>query len=218
LLPAALRSRRLVRPGTLLAWHRRLVARSWICPNRPGRPGTSREIRGLVLRRARQNPAWGYRRVHGERCRLGHCISEATVRRILRAHRHQPAPRPLGTCWPTFLRTPAGGRLACGFFPVDTIVRTRRSVLFVRPVAAWRGHLLGVTYPDGAWAAQQARNLLRGLSARIAPCRVLLRDRDATFTPMVDEILAGAVQAAPSRGPEASPTRSHLGPIGRLPR
>ena len=82
-LPAVLRAHRLVRPGTLLAWHRHLITRKWTYPSRPGRPRTSEEIRALVLRLARENPAWGYRRVHGELRRLGHQISEATVRRDL---------------------------------------------------------------------------------------------------------------------------------------
>ena len=85
LLPAVLRAHRLVTPGTLLAWHRRLITRKWTYPSRPGRPSTSQEIRDLVLRLARENPAWGYRRVHGELSRPGHHLSEATVRRILRA-------------------------------------------------------------------------------------------------------------------------------------
>jgi hypothetical protein len=83
--PRRLRCHRLVTPGTLLAWHRRLLRRRWTYPSHPGRPPASKEIRNLVLRLARENPAWGCRRVHGKLCQLGYSISAATVRRILRA-------------------------------------------------------------------------------------------------------------------------------------
>ena len=85
LMPARLRMHRLITPGTVLRWHRRLVTRKWTYPNRTGRPPVSAEIAALIELLATENNSWGYKRIQGELLKLGHRVSASTIRRVLKA-------------------------------------------------------------------------------------------------------------------------------------
>jgi putative transposase len=180
-----------VTPATVVRWHRELVARRWTYPHRrPGRPPTPAEVRALVVRMARENPGWGYRRIQGELVGLGVKLAASTVWAILKEAGIEPAPRRLEQSWAEFLRQQAASILECDFLTVDTLFLKRFYVLFFIELATRRVHLAGITTnPDGRWVAQQARNMLMQLDDDGAPRpRFLIRDRDSKFTRDFDEI------------------------------
>jgi putative transposase len=190
LLPKSRRLGLLVTPGTLLRWHADLVKQRWNYKQTPpGRPPVRPTVRALALRLAAENPTWGYRRITGELAGLGRKVGAATVWRILHKAGTDPAPRRSGPSWGEFLRAQASGILACDFFHADTITLARLYCLAVVEHSTRRVHVLGVTAnPTADWVAQQAKNLILELGDRAGGFRFLIRDRDAKFMAMFDEV------------------------------
>ena len=190
LLPARLRMHRLVTPGTVLRWHRRLVTRKWTYPRRTGRPPVSAEIAALIERLATENHLWGYKRIQGELLKPGHQVGASTIRRVLKARKIPPAPkRRTGTTWRTFLHTQAPAMLATGFSHVGCALTLQRlHCLFVIEAGRRYRHIPGVTTnPDGPWTARQIRNPLMDPGDRAEDSRFPVRDRAGQFTESFDE-------------------------------
>ena len=209
-LPTMLRVHRLITPGTVLRWHRRLVVKKWTYPSRVGRPPVDDAVAVLIERMARENQSWGYQRIQGELLKVGHRVGASTIRRVLKRLRIPPAPvRCTHTTWRQFLRTQASTMLACDFFHVDCAVTLKRIyVFFVLEVSSRSVHLLGATTtPDGQWTTQQIRNLVMDLGDRVTEFRFLVRDRASQFVASFDAVLADAgirVVKIPSRCPRAN--------------
>ena len=159
--------RLIVTPGTILRWHRDIVRRRWSRRSRQGRSGrpvTHRKVRSVVLRLARENESWGYRRIHGELAGLGITVAPSTVWQILKNAGIDPAPRREGPGWAEFLRSQAQGILALDFFTADLLNGTKVYILAVIEHGTRRIRVLGATeHPVQAWVVQQARNLLMDL-------------------------------------------------------
>jgi putative transposase len=190
------RFRLVVRPETVLRWRRDLMACRHAArsrPKSPGRPRTVRSIRQLVLRLARENPSWGYRRIHGELLVLGIKVAASTVWEILRQAGIDPAPERTSTTWADFLRSQADALLACDFFETVTLTGARLYVLAVIEHATRRARVLGATaHPTASWVVQAARNLVMDLEDAGALARFLIRDRDGKFPGLFDAVLKDA--------------------------
>ena len=175
-----------VRPDTVVRWHRQWLRRRWTqrsTPTRPGRPSTTAAIRMLVEQMGAANPLWGAPRIHGELGKLGVDVSERTVSRLVRRRR-----RPPSQTWRTFLTNHLTSLVSLDFFTVPTL--TGR-VLFVLVLLSHHRrrivHLRITEHPTAAWTAQQ---LIEAFPEDSAP-RWLLRDRDAIYGDVFRRRVAG---------------------------
>ena len=201
---------RLVTPGTVLRWHRRLVTRKWTYPRRAGRPPVSAEIAALIERLATENNGWGYQRIQGELLKLGYRVSASTIRRVLRALGIPPAPRRhTDTTWRHFLHLQAATMLAADFFHVDCAVTLHACTACSSSKSAPATCISWGSRPiqTGRGPRQQIRNILMDLGNCAAEFRFLVRDRAGQFTASFDAVLASAgIKAVkiPPRSPRAN--------------
>ena len=186
--------RLIVTPGTILRWRRDLLRRRWAHKSTPkGRPPTRRNIKALVLRMARENDGWGYRRIAGELAGLGIKLAPSTVWAILKKAGIEPAPRRTGPTWANFLRSQAEAILATDFFTLDLLDGTTAYVLAMIEHATRRIHILGATtHPTAEWTTQMARNALMDLAEHANRFKFLIRDHGPQFTAGFDAVFHAA--------------------------
>src|SRR5262244_148971 len=179
----------IVTPETLLAWHRKLIAKKYDgSANRdPGRPRTAGEIAALVTRMAKENRHWGYRRIQGALSNLGHLLAFKTIANILKEHGIEPAPeRSRKTTWKEFLTRHWEQIVASDFFTIEVWTPTglkRFMVLFFMELSTRRVEIGGVaSKATGLWMTQIARNLTDEVDGFFKGKRYLIHDRDPLYT------------------------------------
>src|SRR5262245_36441999 len=188
----------IVTPETLLAWHRKLIAKKYDGSTfrRQGRPPTSTEITNLVIRMAEENRGWGYWRIQGALSNLGHLVARTTIANILKRNGIEPAPeRNRKTTWKEFLRRHWAQIIAADFFTVEVWTcegLTRFIVLFFIDLSTRRVEVGGVARTgNGLWMAQIARNLTDAVDGFFTGKRYLIHDRDPLYTKEFLALLAG---------------------------
>lgn len=183
---------RIVRPETVIRWHRELVRRKWAQPpqKKVGRPKINQDTENLIVRLAKENLRWGYYRIEGELKKLGFVASLTTVRNVLDRNGIVPAPVRYGSIgWKTMMNHYKDQLLACDFFTCETIFLKTFYVLIFIELGTRRVHLAGVTTnPDGLWVAQQARQLIWQFEETETSFRCLIRDNDSRFTGAFDTV------------------------------
>ena len=147
----------------------------------------------MVLRLARENESWGYRRIHGELAGLGVTVAPSTVWQILKSAGIDPAPRRDGPGWAEFLRSQAQGILALDFFAADLLNGAKVYVLAVIEHGTRCVRIVGATeHPVQSWVVQLARNLVMDLEDTGRCAKFVLHDRDASFTAAFDTVFRAA--------------------------
>jgi len=200
----------LIKPETVLKWHRELVRRKWTFQRAAsgGRPRIDGELETLIVRLARENTRMGYGKIQGELLKLGYPVDETTIRNVLRRHRIPPAPQRGQSSWRSFLKHYQQQMLACDFFTVETAMLQTVYVLFFIELGSRRVHLAGCTLtPNSMWVSQQARQFTWTLAERTPPMRFLIHDRDAKFSRTFDTVFQGqgiAIIRTPFRAPKAN--------------
>ena len=202
----------IVKPDTLLAWHRKFVAQKFDGSKQrqsPGRPRVDPELEDLVLRLARENRSWGYDRIQGALRHLGYSISDQTVGNILKRHGIPPAPeREKTTTWAEFVKSHLDVLVATDFFTTEVWTwcgLVTYYVLFFLHVGTRRVHIAGMTpHPNAAWMQQIARNETMEAWGFLKPGQYLIHDRDdkygAAFQAIVDAAGVKRVKL-PARSP-----------------
>src|SRR5437879_10313424 len=187
----------IVKPDTILGWHRQLVAQK--CdgsPQRkaPGRPMIDPELEALIIRMAQENRSWGYDRIVGALANLGLTVSDQTVGNVLKRHGIAPAPeRKTTTTWKEFIRTHMDVLVATDFFTAEVWTLgglVTYYILFFIHLGSRKVHIAGMTpHPTAAWMMQIARNMTMEQWGFLSPGQYLIHDRDDTFCPAFQRLI-----------------------------